>query len=276
MNERGGSQDSRHGSGRGGRRRELLLRAAALDKSFFDADREVRVLRGLELQVEASEEIAIVGQSGTGKSTLLHVLGSLEPPTAGKVYFEGQDLFALGERRLAEFRNLKLGFVFQFHYLLADFSALENVMMPALIARMAEREAARRAGEVLELVGLADKLHRRPAELSGGEQQRVAVARAVVLHPRLVLADEPTGNLDPQTADEIHQLFHLLNRELGITLVIATHNESLTRSMGRALRLREGHLYRGTRLANAAAATRRCTAGRGASRRLVYFTGAIG
>ena len=222
---------------------ELLLRAEGLDKSFFDADREVRVLRGLEMEVKAGEEIAIVGQSGVGKSTLLHVLGSLETPSAGKVYFEGQDLFALGERALADFRNLKLGFVFQFHYLLADFTALENVMMPALIARMAEREAARRANEVLELVGLADKLHRRPAELSGGEQQRVAVARAVVLHPRLVLADEPTGNLDPQTADEVHQLFHLLNRQLGITLVIATHNEPLTRSMGRALRLREGRLF---------------------------------
>jgi lipoprotein-releasing system ATP-binding protein len=222
---------------------ELLLRAEALDKSFFDAGREVRVLRGLEMEVKAGEEIAIVGQSGVGKSTLLHLLGSLETPTAGKVYFEGQDLFALGERALADFRNLKLGFVFQFHYLLADFTALENVMMPALIARMAEREAARRAGEMLELVGLADKLHRRPAELSGGEQQRVAVARAVVLHPRLVLADEPTGNLDPQTADEVHQLFHLLNRQLGITLVIATHNEPLTRSMGRALRLRDGHLF---------------------------------
>ena len=221
---------------------ELLLKAEGLDKSFFDAGLEVRVLRALELEVRTGEEIAIVGQSGTGKSTLLHVLGSLETPTAGKVYFEGQDLFALGERALAEFRNLKLGFVFQFHYLLADFTALENVMMPALIARKTEQEAARRAAEVLELVGLADKLRRRPAELSGGEQQRVAVARAVVLHPRLVLADEPTGNLDPQTADEVHQLFHLLNRQLGITLVIATHNESLTRSMGRALRMREGHL----------------------------------
>jgi lipoprotein-releasing system ATP-binding protein len=222
---------------------DLLLRAEALDKSFFDAGREVRVLHGLEMEVKAGEEIAVVGQSGVGKSTLLHVLGSLETPTAGKVYFEGQDLFALGERALAEFRNRKLGFVFQFHYLLADFTALENVMMPGLIARMAEREAARRAGEMLELVGLTDKLHRRPAELSGGEQQRVAVARAVVLHPRLVLADEPTGNLDPQTADEVHQLFHLLNRQLGITLVIATHNERLTRSMGRALRLREGRLF---------------------------------
>ena len=221
---------------------ELLLKAEELSKSFFDAGREVRVLRGLEFEVRAGEEVAIVGQSGTGKSTLLHVLGSLETPTAGKVYFEGRDLFALGERGLAEFRNLKLGFVFQFHYLLADFTALENVMMPALIARMAEPEAARRAGEVLELVGLADKFGRRPAELSGGEQQRVAVARAVVLRPRLVLADEPTGNLDPHTADEVHQLFHLLNRQLGITLVIATHNEALTRSMGRALRMREGRL----------------------------------
>jgi lipoprotein-releasing system ATP-binding protein len=243
MNDRGGSSPRTAAAPvatSGGA--ELLLRAEALDKSFFDADREVRVLRGLEMEVKAGEEIAIVGQSGTGKSTLLHILGSLETPTAGKVYFEGQDLFALGERALADFRNLKLGFVFQFHYLLADFSALENVRMPALIARMAEREAERRAGEVLELVGLGDKLHRRPAELSGGEQQRVAVARAVVLHPRLVLADEPTGNLDPQTADEVHQLFHLLNRQLGITLVIATHNESLTRSMGRALRLRDGRL----------------------------------
>jgi lipoprotein-releasing system ATP-binding protein len=243
MNERGGSSTplaAAAAAASGGA--ELLLKAEGLNKSFFDAGLEVRVLRALELEVRTGEEIAIVGQSGTGKSTLLHVLGSLETPTAGKVYFEGQDLFALGERALAEFRNLKLGFVFQFHYLLADFTALENVMMPALIARKTEQEAARRAAEVLELVGLADKLRRRPAELSGGEQQRVAVARAVVLHPRLVLADEPTGNLDPQTADEVHQLFHLLNRQLGITLVIATHNESLTRSMGRALRMREGHL----------------------------------
>ncbi|HTR63221.1 MAG TPA: ATP-binding cassette domain-containing protein, partial [Candidatus Binataceae bacterium] len=142
----------------------------------------------------------------------------------------------------AEFRNRKLGFVFQFHYLLADFDALENTMMPALIARMQESEARKRASEVLDLVGLGNKLHRRPAELSGGEQQRVAVARAVVLHPRLVLADEPTGNLDPQTADEVHDLFHVLNRDLGITLVVATHNERLKNRMGRALRLHDGKL----------------------------------
>jgi lipoprotein-releasing system ATP-binding protein len=243
MNERGGvSSSTVSDAAAAAQEAKWLLRTEGLDKSFFDAGHEIRVLRGLALEVRAGEEIAIVGQSGTGKSTLLHVLGSLETPTAGKVYFEEQDLFALGERALAEFRNLKLGFVFQFHYLLADFTALENVMMPALIARMAEPQAARRAREVLELVGLADKLQRRPAELSGGEQQRVAVARAVVLRPRLVLADEPTGNLDPETADEVHQLFHLLNQQLGITLVIATHNEALTRSMGRALRMRDGHL----------------------------------
>ncbi len=219
-----------------------LIEVRGLDKTFYDADREIRVLRGLELIVQAGEEIAIVGESGTGKSTLLHIIGSLEKPTAGKVFFEGEELFALDEKALAEFRNRKLGFVFQFHYLLADFTALENVMMPALIARMPDDEASKLAAEMLTIVGLGDKFGRRPAELSGGEQQRVAVARAVVLRPRLLLADEPTGNLDPHTAEEVHELFHKLNRELGITLVIATHNERLMRSVGRALRLHEGKL----------------------------------
>jgi lipoprotein-releasing system ATP-binding protein len=219
-----------------------LIEVRGLDKTFYDADREIRVLRGLDLIVQAGEEIAIVGESGTGKSTLLHIIGSLEKPTAGKVFFEGEDLFALDEKALAEFRNQKLGFVFQFHYLLADFTALENVMMPALIARMPDDEASKLAAEMLTMVGLGDKFGRRPAELSGGEQQRVAVARAVVLRPRLLLADEPTGNLDPHTAEEVHELFHKLNRELGITLVIATHNERLMRSVGRALRLHEGKL----------------------------------
>lgn len=221
----------------------VLIEARGIVKNFLDAGREVQVLRNLDLTIYAGEEIAIVGQSGTGKSTLLYVLGSMETPTAGKVFFEGQDLFALDPIALAEFRNRKLGFVFQFHYLLADFDALENTMMPALIGRMPEDEARKRATEVLELVGLGDKLHRRPAELSGGEQQRVAVARAVVLRPRLVLADEPTGNLDPHTADEVHQLFHVLNRDLGITLVVATHNERLMKEMGRSLRLQDGKLY---------------------------------
>ncbi|HLW70922.1 MAG TPA: ABC transporter ATP-binding protein [Candidatus Binataceae bacterium] len=220
-----------------------LLRAEAVGKSFLDAGREVVVLRDLALEVMAGEEIAIVGQSGVGKSTLLHMLGSLEAPTAGKVLFEDHDLFAMDAKRMADFRNRNLGFVFQFHYLLGDFSAVENVMMPALIARLNQREARARATEVLELVGLGDKSHRRPTELSGGEQQRVAVARAVVMRPRLVLADEPTGNLDPHTAGEIHELFHRLNTSLGVTLVVATHNERLSRSMGRTLRLREGRLF---------------------------------
>jgi lipoprotein-releasing system ATP-binding protein len=219
-----------------------LISARAVDKSFHDAGREIVVLRGLDLEVAAGEEVAIIGESGVGKSTLLHVLGSLERPTAGQILFEDRDLFAMDERETAEFRNHKLGFVFQFHYLLADFTALENVMMPALIARLTDREAREYAESVLELVGLKDKLRRRPAELSGGEQQRVAVARAVVLRPRLVLADEPTGNLDPKTADEVHELFHRLNRELGLTLVVATHNERLSRSMTRTLRLHDGRL----------------------------------
>jgi lipoprotein-releasing system ATP-binding protein len=221
----------------------ILLSACAVDKKFYDAGREIVVLRGLDLDVAAGDEIAIIGESGVGKSTLLHLLGSLEAPTAGKVLFEGRDLFAMDDRAMADFRNRMLGFVFQFHYLLADFSALENVMMPALIARLADHEASARAARMLELVGLKDKFHRRPTELSGGEQQRVAVARAVVLGPRLVLADEPTGNLDPKTAEEVHELFHRLNRELGVTLVIATHNERLSRSMTRILRLREGRLF---------------------------------
>jgi lipoprotein-releasing system ATP-binding protein len=216
-----------------------LIAVRGLVKNFYDGDREIRVLRGLNLEIMPGERVAIVGQSGIGKSTLLHVLGSLEVPTAGSVLFEGQNLFALGPRALAEFRNRKLGFVFQFHYLLADFSALENVMIPGMIARLPENEVRKRAAEVLELVGLGDKLGRRPAELSGGEQQRVAVARAVALRPRLVLADEPTGNLDPHTADEVHQLFRLLNRQLGVTLVIATHNEQLARAMNRTLRMTE-------------------------------------
>jgi lipoprotein-releasing system ATP-binding protein len=220
-----------------------LIVASGITKSFYDVDREIRVLQDLSLTVQSGELIAMVGQSGTGKSTFLHILGSLERPDGGTVLFEGQDLFALDERGLADFRNRKLGFVFQFHYLLADFNALENVMMPALISRMPEREARERAGRMLAMVGLGDKLHRRPAELSGGEQQRVAVARAVVQSPRLVLADEPTGNLDPHTADEVHELFHKLNRELDVTLIVATHNERLTRSMGRALRLKDGKLF---------------------------------
>ena len=217
-----------------------LIEVRGLDKTFYDADREIRVLRGLDLVVQAGEEIAIVGESGTGKSTLLHIIGSLEKPTAGKVFFEGEDLFALDEKALAEFRNQKLGFVFQFHYLLADFTALENVMMPALIARTPDDEASKLAAEMLTMVGLGDKFGRRPAELSGGEQQRVAVARAVVLRPRLLLADEPTGNLDPHTAEHVFSTLTQLVHASGFAAIVATHNMDLAVRMDRRVTLRDG------------------------------------
>jgi len=219
-----------------------LIEVHGLDKTFYDADREIRVLRSLDLNVDAGEEIAVVGQSGTGKSTLLHIIGSLEEPTAGKVYFEGEDLFALDQKALAEFRNLKLGFVFQFHYLLADFTALENVMMPALISRMDDAEASRHASEMLEIVGLGDKLGRRPAELSGGEQQRVAVARAVVLRPRLLLADEPTGNLDPESASEVLGLLRACVKGEGAAGILVTHSLAAAKTADRTLVLTQAGL----------------------------------
>jgi lipoprotein-releasing system ATP-binding protein len=226
----------------------VLLAAQGIDKSFFDSGRQINVLRALDLEVAHGERIAIVGYSGVGKSTLLHILGSLEVPTAGKVFFEGRDLFALSAQALAKFRNQQLGFVFQFHYLLADFTALENVAMPARIGRLTEAKARELALAALKLVGLDEKSHRRPSELSGGEQQLVAVARAIVLRPKLVLADEPTGNLDAQTAEEVNRLLVRLNLELGITMVVATHNERLARHMTRILRLRDGRLYDENRL----------------------------
>src|SRR5579875_2296180 len=218
-----------------------LLCAIELEKTFDDGGRLITVLKDLELSVVSGERVAVVGHSGVGKSTLLHILGSLEKPTKGKVVFEGQDLFAL--RPLAEFRNRQLGFVFQFHYLLADFTALENVAMPARIARLGESRARQLAIEALKSVGLSNKAHRRPAELSGGEQQLVAIARAIVMRPKLVLADEPTGNLDAHTAEEVTNLLVRLNTELGITMVVATHNERLARQMRRVLRLKDGRLW---------------------------------
>ncbi len=179
-----------------------------------------------------------------GKSTLLHVLGSLERPTAGRVLFENQDLFALSPRQLAEFRNLKLGFVFQFHYLLGDFTALENVMMPGLIARLPDTEVRQKAEEILALVGLDDKFHRRPAELSGGEQQRVAVARAVALRPRLVLADEPTGNLDPRKLP-MRSAFTVRNAQRAWYNLCGRDSQrtAVARRMHRTMVLRDGRLY---------------------------------
>jgi len=221
---------------------EPLIQAVDLCKSYGDGH-PIRVLDGLNLSVYPGEKLAIVGESGVGKSTLLHLLGALDYPTAGRVLFGGTDLFQLGERELAAFRNTEIGFIFQFHHLLADFSALENVMMPALVRRLPWQEAERRARRVLERVGLGQRLHHNPGELSGGEQQRVAVARAIVLEPRAILADEPTGNLDPATGEGVHELLVELNKTSGITLVVVTHNERLTRHMDRILRLYGGKVH---------------------------------
>jgi len=222
----------------------LLIRAIGLCKTYGRDGHRIEVLNGLDLEVERGEKVVIVGQSGVGKSTLLHILGALDRPTAGEVLFDGVDLAQLSEREVGAFRNSAVGFIFQFHHLLADFSALENVMMPALIRGMPRDEAARRARAVLEQVGLAERLSHKPGELSGGEQQRVAVARAVVLSPRAILADEPTGNLDPATAAEVHDLLMELNRTHGITLVIVTHNDRLVDLANRALRLERGRVVK--------------------------------
>jgi lipoprotein-releasing system ATP-binding protein len=218
-----------------------LIRARGIYKAY-GANQRVSVLRGLDLDVAAGEAVVIVGQSGVGKSTLLHVLGALDQPTAGEVAFDGVALSSLSEKQLAALRNRQIGFIFQFHHLLPDFSALENAMMPGLIGGLGWDDAAERARRVLQQVGLGHRLDHKPGELSGGEQQRVAVARAIVLAPRAVLADEPTGNLDSATADEVHQLLLGLKREQGIALVIVTHNEHLAALSDRTLRMVDGRL----------------------------------
>jgi len=219
-----------------------LLQAVGLSKSFGDG-RRLQVLNDLDFEVAPGESVAIVGQSGVGKSTLLHVLGSLDRPTAGKVFFDGTDVFSLGDRDQAEFRNREIGFIFQFHHLLPDFTAVENVMMPQLIRGENPAHAERKAKDVLAQVGLAQRLTHKPGELSGGEQQRVAVARAIVQSPRAVLADEPTGNLDPETGAEVHSLLMELNRGHRITLVIVTHNQELAGMVDRMLHLEHGRLH---------------------------------
>lgn len=219
-----------------------LLQATGLSKSFGDGVL-LEVLIDLDLEVAPGESVAIVGQSGVGKSTLLHVLGTLDQPTAGKVLFDGTDVFSLSEREQAEFRNREISFIFQFHHLLPDFTALENVMMPALIRGTAPPQAEKQARDILAQVGLAERLTHKPGELSGGEQQRVAVARAVVLSPRAIFADEPTGNLDPDTGQEVHSLLMQLNRRHQITLVVVTHNQELAGMVDRTLHLEHGRLH---------------------------------
>lgn len=220
-----------------------LLRASDVFKSYRTSAGAVPVLQGLDLELSAGEMLAVVGASGVGKSTLLHVLGTLDRPDAGRVEVDGRDVFALPEAGLREFRNATLGFVFQFHQLLPEFSALENVMMPLLIARRPAAEARARAHTLLDELGLAERAAHRPGALSGGEQQRVAVARALARGPRLLLADEPSGNLDRDTGDRLHELLRRLNRERGLTLLVVTHNERLAERCDRVLRLEGGRLH---------------------------------
>ncbi|HET6363879.1 MAG TPA: ABC transporter ATP-binding protein [Nitrospirota bacterium] len=203
---------------------------------------ELHVLEGIDLDIEQGEMVAIVGASGVGKSTFLHIIGGLDRPTSGKVLYGDLDVFGLNNDRIAQFRNERVGFVFQFHHLLPEFSALENVMMPALIRRIGREDAVRTAADMLKEVGLGSRLHHRPGELSGGEQQRVAVARALMLHPDVVLADEPTGNLDAHTGEAVHQLLQDINKQKGVTFVIVTHNDKLAIRADRVLRMTEGKL----------------------------------
>ena len=219
-----------------------LLSIHNVFKSYFLHGKRIDVLRGVSLDIEKGELVSLIGASGAGKSTFLHVLGTLDMPAAGELLFEGRSVFAMNDAEIAEFRNRTIGFVFQSHYLLPEFTALENVAMPALIQRREPSQTYGYARELLERVGLGSRVNHRPGELSGGEAQRVALARALVLKPALLLADEPTGNLDPATGEGIHQLLREVNRDLGITAVVVTHNETLARSMPRQLRLAAGQV----------------------------------
>jgi lipoprotein-releasing system ATP-binding protein len=219
-----------------------LLSVRNLHKSFVEGGEEIKVLRGLDLELKAGERLAVIGESGVGKSTLLHVLGTLDRPTAGQILYQGKEIPMDDEVALAYFRNREIGFVFQFHYLLPDFTALENVMFPALIQGIEAQRAKREAEQLLGKVGLKDCIHHRPGKLSGGEQQRVAVARSVILQPKLILADEPTGSLDLRIGEEVQDLLFQLNEEKGIALIVATHNREFAAKIGRRVELESGRL----------------------------------
>jgi lipoprotein-releasing system ATP-binding protein len=223
-----------------------MITVADLHKSFPMGDQTVPVLKGINLNIARGELIAVVGASGAGKSTLLHILGLLDRPTKGTVQFNGQNLFELSETAQAEFRNRRIGFVFQFHHLLPEFTALENACMPALIQRRPPDEVEGEAVAILKEVGLGARLHHKPGELSGGEQQRVAVARALLQKPDLVLADEPTGNLDTHTGEALFGLMRELNKARGTTFVIVTHNDKLSAQADRIVHMQDGQIVQQT------------------------------
>lgn len=220
-----------------------MLKLQNIHKSYRTGKSELlHVLKGIDLEVAEGEIIAVTGPSGVGKSTLLHIIGALDKPTQGHVFIDGEDLFRHNDGTLAVLRNKTVGFVFQFHHLLPEFSAIENIMMPALISGMSRRQAQKRAQELLGEVELLDRSHHRPAELSGGEQQRIAVARALMNHPRLLLADEPSGNLDMQTARSLHALLWNISRQHKQTLLIVTHNLELAQRADRIIELYDGRI----------------------------------
>jgi lipoprotein-releasing system ATP-binding protein len=221
---------------------EPLIEVRGLHKSFPMGEGRIDVLRGIDLSIAPGEKLAVLGSSGVGKSTLLHVLGALDHPTRGRVLFQGDDLFARDSDALAEFRNTKLGFIFQFHHLLPEFNATENVMLPGLIRGLGFKEMRQRAQRLLSEVGLEHRLTHPVGKLSGGERQRVAVARALVLEPALLLADEPTGNLDPKTGDQVLDLLLEMNRSHGTALVVVTHSPDLAARLGRRVVLVDGYL----------------------------------
>ena len=219
-----------------------MLELENVRKSYLHHDTLIKVLEEVDLSIQPGETLAVMGASGVGKSTLLNIMGSLEPPTEGTVKFQGRNIYELDEQALCRFRNDQVGFVFQFHHLLPEFSALENAMMPALIARKTRVQAVQMAREVLETVGLEGRLKHRAGELSGGEQQRVAIARALIMKPKLILADEPTGNLDWRTGREIVDLLIRLNTQEGLAIVVATHNQSLATRMSRRMEIVGGQI----------------------------------
>ena len=219
---------------------DALVKVSDLSKTFWLGNKRIDVLRGVDFEVMPREMVAVVGPSGAGKSTLLHLLGSLDSPTGGEIHIKGQNMLSLSPDSLASFRNRTIGFVFQFHHLLPEFTALENTMMPALVQRIPRQRAKETARKMLVRVGLEHRLDHRPVELSGGEQQRVALARALVLGPKLLLADEPTGNLDEETGESIHDLLFEFNDQMGMTTIIVTHNPKLADRLGRSMFLRDG------------------------------------
>ena len=220
-----------------------MIKLKQLSKTFIKDGNRIDVLKGLDLEIQKGESLAVVGVSGSGKSTLIHILGTLDHPTSGVLLFEDKNVFTWPEKKLAAFRNERIGFVFQFHNLLPEFSSLENTMMPALIHGLSKSEARKRAEAILNDLGLRDRMTHKPGELSGGEQQRVAVARALIMEPEILLADEPTGNLDSETGSRIGDILVQLNKTRQITLVIVTHNPLLAKQMSRRIGLQDGKIY---------------------------------